>query len=105
MPGLAPGPYFVLVETDSGGQVSDVNRANNVLASTSTLSEQFNSLPLGGSVPGLLPPGRTLLRKVDLPAGQDVQISVSAGVQNALTFTLAINRSQANRVFCDRRSQ
>ena len=81
--GLLPGPYFVLVESDSGGQAPDVNRANNVLASTTTVTEDFKTLQLGGSAPGTIAAGQDEFFEVDLPAGQDVQISVSTGDQNA----------------------
>jgi len=72
-----------LVETDSGGQVPDVNRANNVLASTTTVNVGFNTLQLGGSVSGTIAAGQHVFLEIDLSPGQDVQISVSTGNQNA----------------------
>ena len=41
VPGLLPGNYFVLVEADSGGDVPDLDRANNVLASTQGSRSQY----------------------------------------------------------------
>ncbi len=77
--GVALGNYHVIVETDSGGQVPDVNRGDDVLASTGTLSVDFDALTLGVSVSGTIASGQSIYYKLNLPAGQDINLTAALG--------------------------
>jgi hypothetical protein len=99
LPALTPGNYFVLVETDSGGQVPDTNRANNVLASSGTVQVTIPALPLtaAGSpvnpATGTIAAGQTALFQVTIPAGDDVNITLgtaSAGAAELLVGYRAV---------------
>jgi hypothetical protein len=83
VPGVLPGSYHVIVETDSQGVVPDSNRADNVLASAGTLPVDFNVLTLGGSARGTIASGQDVYFKLNLPAGQNVELSTSLGAAGA----------------------
>jgi hypothetical protein len=86
LPGVLPGNDHVIVETDSQGVVPDVDRDNNVLASTALLPVDVRPLtisPTGGPaipVSGTVAAGQDLFFRVDVPAGEDVQITLDTGV-------------------------
>src|SRR5262249_20161225 len=80
---VLPGQYFVLVETDSGGQVPDAHRSNNVRASATRISVDYQTLTLGGSVNGSIAAGQDVFFKLILPPGQNVQITGTFGVASA----------------------
>src|SRR5262249_46337372 len=46
IPGLAPGDYHVIVQSDRRSQVSQADRSNDVLASTATINLDVPFLPL-----------------------------------------------------------
>jgi RHS repeat-associated protein len=69
LPGVVPGNYHVIVVADSEGDVPDVNRANNTLASTSLVSMSMPPLPLGSPTSGTIDNGQDEFFQVNLPAG------------------------------------
>ena len=78
LPGLLPGNYFVIVETDSGDQVPDVNRSNNVLVSTTSLPVTVPALNLGSSMSGTVAAGQELYYALTLPTSNDVQLTLTS---------------------------
>jgi YD repeat-containing protein len=76
LPAMHDGYYHVLVMADSRGLVPDLNRANNVLVSASTVNVTTPVLPLSTAVPGTLAAGQDAYYRLDLAAGQDVLLNV-----------------------------
>jgi RHS repeat-associated protein len=85
VPGVLPGDYYVIVEADSGDAVSDPTRANNVLASTTTLLAQLPALALAAvgatptAVTGTVAAGQQLYYELTLPGGGDAQVTLATG--------------------------
>ncbi len=79
-PALQPGTYYVIVITDSKGQISDSNRSNNVAASASTVSFTAPILTLGTPVNGTIANGDGQLYELDLTGNSQVEISLSTAL-------------------------
>ena len=75
VPGLAPDDYYVVVLADSLGLVPELNRTSTELASTNPVQVTIPSLTLGSPVSGTIANGQDVYYQLDLPAGQDVEIS------------------------------
>ena len=77
LPGVAPGQYYVIAEIDSKGLVPDVNRANNVAASSNPINVAVPSATLGQAVSGTINDGQDVYYQITVPAGQDLAIDAS----------------------------
>ncbi|HVX13045.1 MAG TPA: DUF4214 domain-containing protein [Pirellulales bacterium] len=80
-PALAPGDYYVLVETDSHFQVADANRTNNMLAATTG--------QLAVSVPSLTPGTPASGTFTEADQDQYYQVTVPAGGTLVVTLISA----------------
>ena len=88
VPNVSPGPYDIIVVTDSGLEEPDINRANNTARSPSSLPVTVPTLILGSPVPGTLAVGQSVGYRVTVPVGEDVQLAVNFDVaQEALFLT------------------
>ncbi len=67
----------MIAEIDSKGLVPDVNRANNVAASTSPINVALPDAPLGQTVSGTIADGQDIYYQVTVPAGDDLAINAS----------------------------
>ncbi len=77
LPGVIDGTYHIIVVADSGLQVPDVNRANNVAAAAQALPVSTRALALGSTVTGTLANGQDLYYQVLVRPGQDVQVDAN----------------------------
>ncbi len=77
LPGVAPGQYYVIGEIDSKGLVPDVDRANDVAASSNPINVAIPSATLGESVSGTIDNGQDAFYQITVPAGQDLAIDAS----------------------------
>jgi RHS repeat-associated protein len=80
LPGLLQGSYYVIVVADSGMAVPDVNRANNVAASSTPLSLAPPLLSLGTAVSGTISNGQELFYRLNVTPGSNVQLEATFGV-------------------------
>ena len=78
LPGLTPGLYYALVRTDVRANVNDSNRGNNTAASLATISVDVPALTLGQSRTNWLNTGTAQYYKVNVPAGQTVQVTLTS---------------------------
>ena len=67
----------MIAEIDSKGLVPDVNRANNVAASSNPINVALPSAPLGQTVSGTIANGQDVYYQITVPAGQDLAINAS----------------------------
>src|SRR5262249_45112054 len=88
LPGVI-GPYHVIVLSDSRGLVPDINRANNTAVSTGGIHLDGPALPVGHPVSNSLTSGQDLYYRLDVPAGADVQIGLSASAAASVEMYLA----------------
>jgi RHS repeat-associated protein len=79
LPGAIPGDYHVIVICDSRGQVPDVNRANNTLASTRVMHVDMTALTPEVPFMGTIGNGQDEYFRVALPAGNSDRITASFG--------------------------
>ena len=87
VPGLAPGPYFVIVRTNVLGSFPEVNLTNNANASAAPLAIDAPALTLGTPTNGTLSQDQSTYYKVVVPAGQTLQVAIntpSSGAFNEL---------------------
>ncbi len=77
LPGVAAGSYRVIVVADSQGQVTDTNRANGVLASSSEISVQNNALVPGAAVSGTIGSGEQVYYQLAVAAGSAVTLTLT----------------------------
>jgi hypothetical protein len=77
LPGVVPEQYYLIAEIDSEGLVPDVNRANNVAASSNPINVALTSATLGQTVPGTIDNGQDVYYQITVPAGQDLAIDAS----------------------------
>ncbi|HEX4085413.1 MAG TPA: CARDB domain-containing protein, partial [Chthoniobacteraceae bacterium] len=75
-PGVTPGNYYVIVITDSKGQVSDSNRTNNSASSASTVAVTAPPLTLGNTLSGTVANGQGELYEIYLDSGAQVQLTL-----------------------------
>ena len=85
VPPVAPGTYRVIVRTDIRNQVAEINDANNLGVSLEEIEIDVPELQLGVPVLGTLQQGQTRLYKIEVPAGETLQIDFDSA------STLAVN--------------
>jgi RHS repeat-associated protein len=87
MPGLLPGSYYVIVETDSQQAVADGDRTNNVLASTNTVTATIPTITLNGAAAtGSIAAGASLFYEISIPANADVTALLTLSATGAATL-------------------
>ena len=92
LPGVLPGSYYAIVEADSQHAVADSNYNNNTFASTTTLTASLPALTLNAAAAtGTIAAGQNLYYQITVPAGQDVQASLSFGTTDAASLLEAYN--------------
>ncbi|MCA9139962.1 MAG: carboxypeptidase regulatory-like domain-containing protein, partial [Planctomycetales bacterium] len=79
LPGVIPGEYFVIVRSDIRNAVAESNESNNVAASIESATVQFPELQLDQPASMDLGAGQFRYFRLDLPAGQTVQIQLTSG--------------------------
>ncbi len=77
LPGTMVGSYHVIVVVDSGLQVPDTNRANNVAVAATSLAVSAPLLTLGTPVTGTIASGQDLYYQLNLAEAADVRITGS----------------------------
>ncbi len=83
LPGVIEGLYYVIVVVDSGLQLPDLNRVNNVAASATTIDVTLPAValsPAGGPlspVTGTLAPSQDLYYQLSLPPENAVQVTLT----------------------------
>jgi hypothetical protein len=82
LPGVLPGNYSVIVETDSQGVVPDFNRTNNVQVSSGTIPITVTALLVGNNVSGSISSGQEQYFQVNVPSGQDVVLTAHYATTN-----------------------
>ncbi len=80
LPGLTDGTYRILVVVDSGLQVPDINRTNNIVTALAPLPVRVPLLDIGSSVGGSIAAGQDLYYKVNVPPGASVQLAADFAV-------------------------
>lgn len=65
-PGVADGPWFVLVVVDSRGLLADSDRANNFAAATTPVQSQANTLTFGTPVDSTIHNGQDIYFRLDV---------------------------------------
>lgn len=78
LPALTPGSYHAIVRTDVRNTLREPNLSNNVAASPTAISVDIPILVLGQSVSNQLSTGVEQYYKVNVPAGQTVQITLNS---------------------------
>ncbi len=89
LPGVIDGAYHIIVVADSGLDVPDVNRANNVVVSSTLLAVSTSVLNLSDPVTRKIDDGQQIYYRVNLTAGTDVKITVNYAA--ALEADLAVS--------------
>ncbi len=80
VPPLTPGAYYVIVRTDIFDQVYEgTNRPNGTSASPGVVNLSAVPLVLGVPLPTTLDSGQERLFQVDVPAGQTLKVTATAG--------------------------
>ena len=80
LPGLAVGSYHVIVVTDSGLQVPDLNRANNTGLAPTELSTQPPALTIGTPLSGTIASGQDLYYRLNVTPGTNVRLDATFAV-------------------------
>ena len=94
VPALAPGSYFVLVQSDSLYQVSDPARANNILSSSSQISLSLPALTLGVATnDAFTAASQDHYYHVTVPAGGTLNVSLNSSAASGAT-ALYVSRGQ-----------
>lgn len=78
VPGMAPGPYYVIARCDVKQQVKDRDRRNNVGVSATTTVVDAIELTLGEPYVAKIAQSAKHYYKVNVPAGEDLSIAVDA---------------------------
>ena len=76
VPPMLPGNYQVVVQADSGNDVPDINRLNNALTSSGTISVDLPRITVGPPTVTTIQDGQNLYFRVDPPAGADVDLII-----------------------------
>jgi parallel beta-helix repeat protein len=88
IPGLLPGPYYLLVRANSDNAVFEgANRSNNVAAAAATIAVDVPTLSIGGTVTSqLVGSGDSQLYKVVVSPGANIAVTLDGpnGVVNEL---------------------
>jgi hypothetical protein len=86
VPGVLPGDYSVIVETDSQSVVPDRNRANNLLVSASPVPVSTPALTVTAAGAPLSPVSGTIASNSNLfyefaaPGSQDIELTLSGAI-------------------------
>ncbi len=99
LPATAAGPYRLLVVTDSRGQVTDTDRANNTRAAAAVTTLAVPSLTLGTPRMGTIRNGESLLYRLDLDAGRSVTVTGTFGGVNQAEFYVRYGQAPTRSVF------
>jgi hypothetical protein len=76
LPAVLPGNYYILIQTDRRGQVTQLDRGNDVLASTGTISLTVPTLTLDMPLADQFTnPGEFHYYQIAPPAGQSLEIT------------------------------
>ena len=86
VPGAVDGGYSVIVVTDSGKQVPDLDRTNNATVSASAVPILTATLALGGTANGTIAAGQDVYYKVTVRPGEDVELDGSLGAVNEVAI-------------------
>jgi Calx-beta domain/CARDB/FG-GAP-like repeat len=78
MPGLNPDSYHVIVRTDVRDVVPDTNIVNDLAVSTNSVSVDFATLNVGGSVTGNLGQGQAVYYKLQGVAGKTLRLRLDS---------------------------
>jgi YD repeat-containing protein len=76
LPGIAPGPYYVILRSNILDSFPEVTLSNNLIASLTQTLIDASALPLGIAVTGTRVQGQSYYYKVQVTAGQTLQISL-----------------------------
>lgn len=92
IPGLLPGNYFLIVQTDRRNQVPEIVETNNVIASAAPIALAIPTLSLGTPVSDTFSaPGDERYYQIQAPAGQTLNVvldSAALGGDTALYVSL-----------------
>ena len=78
-PGLLPGNYVVIVVADSLGQAADLNRNDNIAASSTPIAVSPPKLTLGTPYTGAIGQNQEQLYEIDLSGNSQSIISLNTG--------------------------
>jgi hypothetical protein len=98
-PALSPGNYSVFLVTDSGGVVSDSNRADNQVASTSTVAVSAPALTVGTPLTGSIANGQQELYALNLSGNTQVQLSLATAVAAGAEIYVSFGSAPTPSVF------
>lgn len=83
LPGVAPGEHFVIVRSDIRNQIPEINEDNNIRASLDRVDIEFPELTLGVPQAGQLGDSDFVYFRVDVEAGQTLQIALDSDSADA----------------------
>jgi RHS repeat-associated protein len=93
LPGVLPGDYYLLVQTDRRGQVPESDRNNDVLASTGTITLTVPTLTLDVPLADqFTAPGQFRYYQIAPPAGQTLQFNVVSAAAAGATAIFVSRR-------------
>ncbi len=84
LPGVVPGNYQVIVRSDIRNWIAESNENNNITASLDKVAIDVEALQLGGSHYGTLFQGQSVYYKVDVAAGETLQIKFDSQSEDGL---------------------
>jgi RHS repeat-associated protein len=93
LPGVLPGDYHLLVQTDRRGQVLESNRNNDVLPSSGTISLTVPTLTLDVPLAAQFSaPGQFRYYQITPPAGQTLQFNLTSAATTGATAIFVSRR-------------
>jgi hypothetical protein len=78
LPGVVPGEYQVIVRTDVRNSLTEGNETNNLSVSAGKIAINAETLQLGTPVRGALGQGQAVYYRIEVAAGQTLQISLDS---------------------------
>ena len=85
LPGVIPDGYHIIVRNDTLNNVGDLNRQNNLAASSDTINVDVNSLSLGVAASGEISQGQSVYYKLNVSAGQTLDVDLKNLTQQGFT--------------------
>ena len=83
LPGLLPGDYNVIIRTDIRNHIRETDEENNIAASLDAVAIDFEELAVGVPASGSLGQDQSVYYRVDVPAGQTLEILLDSEAQDA----------------------
>jgi hypothetical protein len=83
VPGVVPGSYYVIVRSNILNTIPETTLSNNLSASLLQSALDAPNLTLGTPVQGTIVQGQSLYYKVQVPAGETLEVDLQGADQNA----------------------